>query len=63
MAANNNNGHANRREATNASAFERSMAVAIADEMEVEFDNQFGTNPSYGIRGVAHTSMVTFVNN
>ena len=58
MAANNNNnnGDANRHEATNASAFEQSIAVAIADEVETEFDNQFGTNPSHGIRGAASSS-------
>ena len=53
MAANNNN-DANRREATNASAFERSIAVAIAAEVEKEFDERFGTNPSHGIRGGSH---------
>ena len=45
MAANNNN-DANRREATNTSAFERSIAVAIAAEVETGFDERFGTNPS-----------------
>ena len=52
MAANNNNnnGDANHLEATNASAFERSIAVAIADEVETEFEQRFGTNPLHGIR-------------
>ena len=31
-------------------------------EVETEFDERFGTNPSHGIRGGSHTHIITFIN-
>ena len=53
--------NANRDEATNGRAFERSVADALVGEAEEYFSDRYEPTPSEGIRGVVFTNVSEFI--